>query len=200
MIRSFSLAMAVLLALSAAAYGGVRDKLARPTVLRGTFEQSRHLQGFRNPLVSQGDFVVARDRGVLWETRKPFPSTTAITKDRVVTRQGDGSSQVVVDKSQSQAANMVNALMPALLGGDVETLSKYFTPKETDLPKGGWRLELSPRATGLAHVFARIVLQGDRYVRSVHLDEKGGDSTDIEFQSMTDAPAQLDAAEAKQFE
>lgn len=200
MIRALFVVMALLLASSATAYGGVRDKLARPAVLRGTFEQSRHLQGFHNPLVSQGDFVVARDRGVLWETRKPFPSTTVISKDRVVTRQGDGSSQVVVDKSQSQAANMVNALMPALLGGDVETLAKYFTPKETDLPGGEWRLELSPRASGLAHVFSRIVLQGDRYVRSVHLDEKGGDSTDIEFRSMTDTPERLDPAEAKQFE
>ena len=199
MKRALSIAVAFLLALPAA-YGGVRDQLARPAVLRGQFEQSRHLQGFRNPLVSRGDFVVARDRGVLWETRKPFPSTTIITRERVLTRQRDGSSQVVVDASQSQAAGMVNALLPALLGGDVQTLSKYFALKETVLPGGAWRLELSPRASGLAHVFTRIVLQGDRYVRSVHLDEKGGDNTDIVFQSLIDMPSQLDASEVRQFE
>jgi hypothetical protein len=176
----------------------IREHLARPVVLRGQFEQSRHLQGFHNPLVSQGDFVVSHDRGVLWETRKPFPSTTVVSKDRLLVRQADGSSQVVFDKN-SPAASMVDALLPALLGGDVDTLSKYFSLKETALPANAWQLELLPRDSGLAHVFTRIVLQGDRYVRSVHLEEKGGDSTDIVFKSLTDTPAQLDPSEARQF-
>ena len=200
MIRSVFFSLALLLAASGVAHGGVREQLARPAVLRGQFEQSRHLHGFRNPLVSRGDFVVVRDRGVLWETRKPFASTTVISKDRVVTRRSDGSSQVMVDKSQSQAASRVNALMPALLGGDVVTLSKYFEVRESAMADGGWHLELTPRKSGLAHVFARIVLQGDRYVRSVHLEEKGGDSTDIVFSAMTDQPAKLDPVEAKPFE
>ena len=202
MIRALFIAVALLLSLPGIAAPGdsVRDRLAKPVVLRGKFEQTRHLQGFHNALTSQGDFVVARDRGVLWETRKPFASTTVISKSRLLTRQADGSSEVVFDKSRSPAASMVNALLLALLGGDVDTLSKYFTLKETALPEGAWRVELLPRKSGLARVFVRIVLQGDRYVRSVHLEEKGGDSTDIEFQSMTDAPAELDPSEARQFE
>ncbi|MEO8743374.1 MAG: outer membrane lipoprotein carrier protein LolA [Lysobacteraceae bacterium] len=202
MIRALCVAAALMLSMASLANAGdsVRERLAKPAVLRGTFEQSRHLQGFHNPLVSQGDFVVARDRGVLWETRKPFPSTTVISKDRVLTRHADGSSEVVVDTAHAPAASMANALMLAMLGGDLDTLSKSFALQQSDLPDGTWRLELSPRASGLAHVFTRIVLQGDRYVRSVHLDEKGGDSTDITFQSITETPAQLDPAEAKQFE
>ena len=200
MSRYGFVAMILMLVVAGVTRAGVREQLARPAVLHGQFEQIRHLQGFRNPLVSRGDFVVARDRGVLWETRKPFASTTVIMKDRVVTRGSDGGSQVMVDKSQSQAASMINALMPALLGGDVVTLSKYFEVGETATDGGGWRLELTPRKSGLAHVFARIVLQGDRYVRSVHLEEKGGDSTDIVFSAMADQPARLDPAEAKQFE
>mgnify|MGYP001548588135 CR=1 FL=1 len=202
MIRTLFAVVALLLAMPVFAGdgSGVRERLARPAVLRGSFAQSRHLQGFHNSLVSQGEFVVARDRGVLWETRKPFPSTTVIGKDRVLTRHADGTSEVVVDNAHAPAASMANALMLALLGGDVDALSKSFALKETDLPAGAWRLELSPRGSALARVFTRIVLQGDRYVRSVHLDEKGGDSTDIEFQSISETPAQLDAAEAKQFE
>jgi hypothetical protein len=202
MIRTIFIVMAMLLALPCFAAQGdsVRDLLARPVVLRGKFEQTRHLQGFHNALVSQGDFVVARDRGVLWETRKPFPSTTVIGKSRVLTRQADGSTEVVLDASHSPAASVVNALMLAMLGGDLDGMSKYFTLNETRLPAGAWRIELLPRKTALAHVFERIVLQGDRYVRSVHMEEKGGDVTDIVFQSMLETPAELDASEARQFE
>jgi outer membrane lipoprotein-sorting protein len=202
MIRAFLLAIALLLSLpcGAAQGGTIRDLLAKPAVLRGKFEQTRHLQGFRNALTSQGEFVVARDRGVLWETRKPFPSTTVISKDRLLTRQADGSTEIVFDKTHSPAASIVNALMLALLGGDLDALSKYFTLQETLLPAGAWRVELTPRKSALAHVFERIVLQGDRYVRSVHLEEKGGDVTDIAFGSMLETPAGLDASEARQFE
>jgi outer membrane lipoprotein-sorting protein len=202
MIRSILIAMALLLALPCFAAEGdsIRDRLAKPAVLRGKFEQTRHLQGFRNALSSQGDFVVARERGVIWETRKPFPSTTVISKSRVLTRQADGSTEIVFDKSHAPAAGIVNALMLALLGGDLDALSKYFTLKESALPEGAWRVELTPRKSALAHVFERIVLQGDRYVRSVHLEEKGGDVTDIVFQSMLETPAELDPSEARQFE
>ena len=202
MIRAIVAFLLLIVAVPCLAVPGdsIRERLARPAVLRGHFEQTRHLQGFRNPLVSKGDFIVARERGVLWETRNPFPSTTVISKSRVLTRQPDGSTEIVFDKSRSPAAGVVNALLLALLGGDLDTLSKYFSAKETLLPEGGWRVELLPRSSGLAHVFERIVLQGDRYVRSVHLEEKGGDSTDIVFQSMLEAPAELDAGEARQFE
>jgi len=202
MIRSILIAMALLLALPCFAAEGdsIRDRLAKPAVLRGKFDQTRHLQGFRNALSSQGDFIVARDRGVLWETRKPFPSTTVISKSRLLTRQADGSTEIVFDRSHSPAAGIVNALMLALLGGDLDALSKYFTLKESTLPEGAWRVELVPRKSALARVFDRIVLQGDRYVRSVHLEEKGGDVTDIVFQSMRETPAELDPGEAKQFE
>ncbi|HEV2607381.1 MAG TPA: outer membrane lipoprotein carrier protein LolA [Xanthomonadaceae bacterium] len=202
MIRSILIAMALLLSLPcfAAEGDGIRDRLAKPAVLRGKFEQARHLQGFRNALSSQGDFVVVRERGVIWETRKPFPSTTVISKSRLLTRQADGSTEIVFDKSHSPAAGIINALMLALLGGDLDVLSKYFTLKESTLPEGAWRVELTPRKSALAHVFERIVLQGDRYVRSVHLEEKGGDVTDIVFQSMVEAPDELEPSEARQFE
>jgi hypothetical protein len=184
----------------AAPSDGVRARLDRPAVLRGQFEQTRHLHGFRNALVSQGDFVVARDRGVLWFTRKPFASTMVIDRQRVLTRQPDGSTEIVFDGSKSSAAGVVDALLLALLGGDVDTLSKYFALTETLLPDGSWKAELTPRKSALGRVFAHIVLQGDKYVRSVHLDEKGGDATDIRFSAMTPAPAQLQDDEARQFE
>ena len=79
----FVCTMLLALPCAAAEPAGVRELLSKPAVLRGEFEQSRHLHGFHNPLVSQGDFLLARDRGVVWMTRKPFASTTLITKDRL---------------------------------------------------------------------------------------------------------------------
>ena len=104
------------------------------------------------------------------------------------------------DNKHSPAASLVNSLLLALISGDIDALSKYFKLTESSLPGGAWKLQLTPKKSGLARVFARIELNGDRFVRSVHLEEKSGDSTDLKFQALRDTPAQLDATEAKQFE
>ncbi len=57
----------------------VARRLADAPCIRGRFEQTRRLSGFSNPLVSRGDFVLARGRGVVWQTREPFPSSLLVT-------------------------------------------------------------------------------------------------------------------------
>ena len=86
-------------ALPAFAAGGdvlaqVRRRLADSPVLKGAFEQRKTVKGFRNPLVSRGDFLVARDRGVVWATREPFASQLIVTRDRLLSKQADGSVMV----------------------------------------------------------------------------------------------------------
>ena len=68
------------------------------------------------------------------------------------------------------------------------------------MPDNGWRLGLKPRSAALAKVFARIELSGDRYVREVRIEEANGDSTQLRFSALKDAPATLAADEARRFE
>ena len=41
----------------------VQQRVAQVEVLRGQFEQEKRITGFKNPLRSQGRFVVARQKG-----------------------------------------------------------------------------------------------------------------------------------------
>ena len=50
------------------AIDAITQAVARPDVLRGQFSQEKQVSGFRNPLRSQGRFVVARQHGVIWTT------------------------------------------------------------------------------------------------------------------------------------
>jgi hypothetical protein len=179
---------------------GVRARLSNAPVLRGQFEQEKHLQGFKNPLLSKGDFLLARDRGVVWITRSPFASTLVLTKERLQIRQADGSTRSLADQGSSPAVNTANALLMALLSGDIEILSRQFRLQESLAADGGWRLQLVPKQGALKKIFKSIELQGDQHVRSVHLEEIRGDQTDIRFLKLLDVPNTLSAEEAKQFD
>lgn len=175
----------------------VQQRVAKVAVLRGDFTQEKRVAGFRNPLRSQGSFVLARDRGVIWSTRKPFPSMLAVTRERIFSMQRDGSRRVELDAGKQPAMRGVNQMLLALVAGDLQAMATRFDAKATLLPGQGWTLSLTPKSAALGKAFTRIDLQGDRYVRKVEIVEAGGDRTLIDFANLSETPAQLSADEAK---
>lgn len=177
----------------------VKQRVAKVDVLRGEFTQEKQVAGFKNPLRSQGRFVLAQDHGVIWTTLKPFPSEVVVTADRILSRQRDGSTRVELDARQQPAMRSVNAIMFALMSGDVQALSSQFNVEATREGQG-WRLKLTPKSAMLAKAFQSLTLQGDRYVRQVEIVEASKDRTLIHFDALSEAPAALSADEARRFE
>lgn len=201
LVLSLALGMAApVLAAPSADVDLVKQRVAKVNVLRGEFSQEKQVAGFKNPLRSQGRFVLAQDRGVIWTTLKPFPSEVVVTRDRILSRQRDGSRRVELDGRQQPAMRSVNAIMFALMSGDAQALSAQFTVKVEALPNNGWRMQLTPRSAMLGKVFNALELSGDRYVREVRISEANQDVTRIQFTALSEAPAQLSADEGRRFE
>jgi hypothetical protein len=180
----------------------IRERLRAAPVLRGQFEQVKRIQGFKNPLVSRGDFLIARDHGIVWHTLTPFESTLVVTRDRLQSRQADGSVSSQLDAREEPGLRAVNALLFALMAADLETLSGRFHIQGTagdDATAQDWRIRLSPRDAALAQWLSRVELQGDRYVRSATLVEARGDVSVIRFSAQATAE-RLSPAEALRFD
>ena len=202
MKRIFSLLLMVCLAVSAHAQDlaqSVRQQLAQPQVLRGEFEQSKQVQGFARPLVSRGSFVVAKEKGVLWSTAKPFASQLRLTRDEILATQANGAVAFRLDASKEPAVRVINGLMFSLLGGDLGGLAEHFRI-DGEAGAKGWSLVLTPKSSSLAKLMSRIELAGDKYVRSIRIAEANGDQTQIRFSAQTSEPAALSAEEAQRFE
>lgn len=177
----------------------VSARLSDAAVIRGRFEQTRKLAGFSNPLVSRGDFVVARGRGVLWSTLEPIASSLLVTPDKLVVRGADGRVQQQMQADAQPAMRVVGESMIAVLRGDLRGLSSRFEIDGKLVGKAGWALTLVPTDAGMKRVFARIELAGDRFVRDVRIAEAGGDSTTVRMIDPV-AASQLSAAEEQRFE
>ena len=174
----------------------VQQRVAKVAVLRGDFTQEKRVAGFKNPLRSQGSFVLARERGVVWSTQKPFPSQLAVTRERIYSVQRDGSRRVELDAGKQPAMRGVNQMLLALVAGDLQAMAARFDAKATALPGQGWSLVLTPKSAALGKAFSRIELQGDRYVRKAVIVEAGGDTTTLAFSALSETPVTLNASEA----
>ncbi|MNV29369.1 Outer-membrane lipoprotein carrier protein [compost metagenome] len=136
---------------------------------------------------------------MIWTTLRPFPSEVVVTADRILSRQRDGSNRVELDARQQPAMRSVNAIMFALMSGDVQALSSQFNVK-AQREGQGWTLLLTPKSAMLAKAFQSLTLQGDRYVRQVEIVEANQDRTRIQFSALTETPATLSADEARRFD
>jgi hypothetical protein len=182
-----------------AAVALVRQRLVCAPVLQGDFDQSRTLAGFRNPLLSHGDFLVARGQGVLWHTTRPFESTLVVTRTRVFTRAPDGSVANGLDAQAEPGLRQVNELVFALLATDLDALAERFAIRGEAVGAQGWKIVLEPRDAQLAKFLARATLEGDRQVQSVRLEEARGDVTQIRFAHQVPSAA-LQPADAARFQ
>jgi len=178
----------------------VRQRVAHVEVLRGGFEQEKRVAGFKNPLRSQGRFLLARGKGVVWTTLKPFPSEMVVTPERILSVDATGNRRVEVDAGQQPALRQINAMMFALVDGDVSALASRFDIAVQAPPGAAWSLILTPKAAAVARLFSRIELRGDRYVREVAMTETGGDRMALKFSDLSETPARLSDDEAKRFE
>jgi len=188
-------------AASASAGDAVRllhDRLKLSPVLRGDFEQAKTLKGFRNALVTKGEFLVARGQGVWWHTREPFESTLVVTRTRLFTRNPDGSANDVADAQSQPGLQQVNELVFSLLAADLDTLADKFAIAAQPVGASGWSLVLTPRDAAIAKFLVRATLAGDRDVQSVRIEEARGDTTQIRF-SHQQPSAALGADEAARF-
>jgi hypothetical protein len=189
-------------AASAPAAEGIRlvhDRLKLSPVLKGEFEQTKTLKGFRNALVSKGEFLVARGQGVWWHTREPFESTLVVTRTRLFTRNPDGSATNLADAQAEPGVKQVNELIFSLLAADLDALADRFTIAAQPVGAAGWSLVLTPRDANLARFLVRATLAGERDVQSVRIEEARGDTTQIRF-SRQQSAASLAGDEAARFQ
>ena len=161
----------------------VKARLLQPEILQGRFEQSKQVAGFKKPLISKGDFLVARERGVLWRTQSPFPGELKLSRDEIIARQ-NGEVVFRLNASKEPSVRMINSLLFSLLNGDITRLNELFQ-MDGSISGKSWQLQLTPRQATLGNIMRKIELSGDQFVRRIDLNEANGDQTSIRFSDQT---------------
>ncbi|HEY5799672.1 MAG TPA: outer membrane lipoprotein carrier protein LolA [Burkholderiaceae bacterium] len=179
---------------AAAPVAKIQAMLAKPPVLCGVFEQTKHLAGMKKPLLASGRFCVVAGKGVVWRTLKPFANTLRLTRDEIVHFQGERVA-MRLQASQEPTVRVINSVLFSLLSGDLSQLDKLF---ETDgtADASSWRVSLRAREPALAKAVGAIELDGAAYVKTIELNEASGDRTRIVFSNIKTGKDALQPEEA----
>jgi len=163
-------------------------QLGKPEVVRGPFVQEKHLRALPQPLTSTGQFVLAKEYGLLWLLQAPLKQDYRIDGRGIARRTPQGWQAV----AQQSASAQQNRLFLAVLKGDSSGLREDF-----DLALSGtseaWQLDLTPRGVLLKQIFSAIHISGGALVQRIELKETQGDSTVLRLSDSRTEPALSDA-------
>lgn len=175
----------------------IEAMLIRAPILCGRFEQTKQLTGLKKALVSSGRFCAVAEKGVLWRTLKPFPSTLRLTRDEIVNLQGERVA-MRLEATKEPAVRLINTVLFSLLAGDLAALDRLFDV-DGSATAATWQVALKARQPALAKAIGSIALEGGSHVRHITISEAGGDSTSIIFSAIQTGAAALLPEEAALF-
>ncbi|EOP0319135.1 outer membrane lipoprotein carrier protein LolA [Escherichia coli] len=176
----------------------LQQRFTEQPVIRAHFDQTRTIKDLPQPLRSQGQILIARDQGLLWDQTSPFPMQLLLDDKRMVQVINGQPPQIITAEKNPQMFQF-NHLLRALFQADRKVLEQNFRVEFADKGEGRWTLRLTPTTTPLDKIFNTIDLAGQTYLESIQLNDKQGDRTDIALTQHQLTPAQLTDDERQRF-
>lgn len=183
---------------SALTLDDLQQRFTGQPVVRAHFDQTRTIKDLPQPLRSQGQMLIARDQGLLWDQTAPFPMQLLLDDKRMV-QTIDGQPPQTITADNNPQMFQFNHLLRALFRADRKVLEQNFRVDFTDAGEGRWSLRLTPITTPLDKIFATIDLAGNAYLERITLNDKQGDRTDITLSQHQLTPTQLTDDERQRF-
>ena len=176
----------------------LQQRFTEQPVIRAHFDQTRTIKDLPQPLRSQGQMLIARDQGLLWDQTSPFPMQLLLDDKRMVQVINGQPPQIITAENNPEMFQF-NHLLRALFQADRKVLEQNFRVEFADKGEGRWTLRLTPTTTPLDKIFNTIDLAGQTYLESIQLNDKQGDRTDIALTQHQLTPAQLTDDERQRF-
>ena len=176
----------------------VQQKLTAHSLLRGLFTQTKTMQMFNQPLVSQGNFLLEQNQGLLWQQVEPFPVSLVLVKDKLSQQYGEQAAEVIVAKDNPMVFYFSHLFL-SLFKGDMDGLTEQFDIKISEKDTN-WLLLLTPKSAPLNKVFANISIEGSELIDFLVLTELSGDISEIKFEEQQITPNTLREDEQRAFQ
>jgi len=165
-ISSFSLASSELLNES------LKDNLAQPELISGTFKQNKYFKVLKQPIKSSGVFYLDPKLGFYWQTQKPVNSAIFLKSGELMEKDYRGKVKQIAG-----GGTLASVLIKAI-SGDISALKNDFNLVKLD---GSEYLELTPKQDTLRQAISKIEIYGSVQPNSIKLFEAKGNKTEIQL-------------------
>lgn len=141
-------------------------------VVRGDFKQTKFIAQLNREFVSVGNFVIANEKGILWNTEKPFASQLAISETGMVQQNANGTRSEINAKDNVVFAQIAKAIH-SIFSGSTAKLQAGFRVFFNRQGKT-WTVGLVPRELSVKKTIQSIELTGNTWLEQIKLVDGSG--------------------------
>jgi hypothetical protein len=163
-------------------FTSVCGELSEHPVIRGAFEQTKTIMRLKRTLVSSGDFIIAPELGMVWDTKKPFASIMAVGSDFITQSTPSGAKTKMNAQGNETFLSLADSISAVFTGNSQRLLDNFENYFVEGGDGGSWTLGLIPKEKSIRSFAARIIISGGRtkndevVMRSINLYEQNGDT------------------------
>jgi hypothetical protein len=202
-LRIITTVIAIYVAVTGAAFSAENDqsvptdKIPANGTLRGNFTHEHSIANSSKTIHSEGHFVVAPNRGILWMVERPIPFNFIVTENGLTQSLGNiPLLQIGIDR-MPMLSHAVETISSAV-AGDWDTLEKDFIVKR-EWPLKGWSATIIPRTGNGPVPFRSLTAAGNRHVDSARVLRTDGGFDKFTFFNQKISAAPPTAAELGAF-
>ena len=168
------------------------SRLAQHQFIKGNFEQEKTLSRLERSLKSSGNFIIAADQGMVWDTLKPFPSTLTLGRDFMIQSRPGGQKTILSAQGNETFLRMAEVISAVFSGNAQGLLDNFAVYYSGDAAV--WEMGLSSLDKAIYSFAEKIIMKGDAVIRSIQIYEQNGDTIRY-ILSNHRYPAELDVHE-----
>jgi outer membrane lipoprotein-sorting protein len=184
-MKKLTIALLIIVALTQAAtaspdasFDAVCGEIARRPIVTGDFTLTKTIKRINRTITSSGVFVISAQKGMVWDTREPFPSTLVVGADYIVQIMPDGGHSRLSARGNNTFLR-ISQVMKAVFTGNSLTLNDNFDVSFTSMNPldGTWLARLVPKDSAVKTFAAAFILNGKGGVISaITVIQQNGDS------------------------
>jgi outer membrane lipoprotein-sorting protein len=154
-------------------------QMTRHDVVTGDFKQTKSIKKLNRDFVSTGTFRISKTSGIVWKTKKPFPSELTVSDAGFSERNVNGQVRVISSNDNPVFAQFSKTIQAVVSGNlsELETNFNIFCEKTSNV----YTVVLVPREKAVQKVIANIVMDVSENLEKVVITDGEGSPVVYEF-------------------
>lgn len=146
-------------------------------LLKANFTQKRYMKDIQNPIISKGEILLWNGKGLVWDTKSPFPGTLLMTETGFYQLEG-GRKIPLMQGQTDRYEGMLLDTITKVLNGSFSEIKEFDVKHLPSSISGRWKVNILPPEM-IQKFISSLIIEGDRFISHIIIYRPNGDHDDI---------------------
>jgi hypothetical protein len=142
-------------------------------LLKANFTQKRYMKDIQNPIISKGEILLWNGKGLIWDTKSPFPTSLLMAKSGLYQLEGERKIPLMQGQANGYEGMLLDTITKVLNGSFSEIKEFDVRPLPSSI-SGKWKVDILPPER-IQKFISSLLIEGDLFISHIIIYRPNGD-------------------------